>query len=179
MPSPPETISLGSGRRVPYPIASSPAASNVARANRRANTSPEVQLRSELHRRGLRFRKDFLVRMGGTWTRPDIAFTRARVAVFVDGCFWHSCPEHGTVPRTNVEYWVPKLQANVARDRRNTAFLHDEGWAVVRLWEHEDPVGAAERIDCLVKLHRRRTIARAADTRAKRRRPQRVLSKPR
>jgi DNA mismatch endonuclease (patch repair protein) len=85
--------------------------------------------------------------------RPDLVFTRARVAVFVDGCFWHSCPEHGDRPRINTGYWLPKLEANVARDRRVDRALTDDGWDVVRIWEHEDPLEAAARV--------RRSVARA------------------
>lgn len=78
--------------------------------------------------------------------RADIVFTRWRVAVFIDGCFWHGCPEHGTVPAGNREYWAPKLERNVARDRETNAMARAEGWAVVRIWEHEMPVAAVERI---------------------------------
>jgi DNA mismatch endonuclease (patch repair protein) len=110
-----------------------------------------VRLRSELHERGLRFRKDLLVRVGSTKVHPDIVFTRARVAVFVDGCFWHGCPEHQTVPKRNPEYWVPKLKRNVERDRESDAALSSEHWAIVRVWEHEDVATAGERIENLVR----------------------------
>jgi DNA mismatch endonuclease (patch repair protein) len=73
-------------------------------------------------------------------------FTKARVAVFVDGCFWHSCPEHGNLPRANREWWRTKLEINVARDRRNDRDLADAGWHVVRVWEHEPVVSAADRV---------------------------------
>ena len=116
------------------------------RANRRRDTNPELALRSVLHRRGLRFRVDHLVRLPSHKARPDIAFTRSRLAVFVDGCFWHGCPDHGTSPKTNVAYWTPKLEANRERDRRNDAALLAAGWRVVRVWEHEDPEAAASRI---------------------------------
>ncbi|WP_278256735.1 hypothetical protein [Nocardioides convexus] len=76
--------------------------------NRRVDTKPEVAIRSALHRAGLRFRKDYRLDLGGARLRPDIAFTRAKVAVFVDGCFWHACPVHGTQPRSNADYWTPK-----------------------------------------------------------------------
>jgi len=88
------------------------------RANRRTDTKPEMALRRALHRQGYRFRKDYRLDLaGGTRVRPDIAFTARRVAVFVDGCFWHACPEHGTRPANNVWYWEPKLRRNVERDR--------------------------------------------------------------
>src|SRR3954447_24978979 len=91
---------------------------------RRASTKPELDLRRELHRRGLRFRINHPELPG----RPDIAFTRARVAVFVDGCFWHRCPKHGTLPRNNRDWWQAKLDRNVARDRAKDAALADLGW---------------------------------------------------
>lgn len=117
---------------------------------RSQNTGPERALRSELHRRGLRF----------TLHRPlsfdrrrkvDIAFPRARVAVFVDGCFWHSCPEHATFPKANAEFWRAKLRRNTERDRDTDARLRAEGWDVVRVWEHEDASSAADRVASAVK----------------------------
>lgn len=104
--------------------------------NRRTDTKPEVALRSALHASGLRFRKDHLLDLGKVRLRPDIVFTRARVAVFVDGCYWHSCPEHRTTPKRNADYWVPKLARNVERDREHDAALDEAGWTVVRVWEH-------------------------------------------
>ena len=109
------------------------------RGNRRADTRPELRIRSLLHARGYRFRKDYRVRLATLSVAPDIVFTRQRVAVFIDGCFWHSCPQHGNSPRSNVEYWSPKLRRNVERDERVTASLKAAGWAVVRAWEHEPP----------------------------------------
>jgi DNA mismatch endonuclease, patch repair protein len=113
------------------------------RAIRRTNTKPEVVLRRALHRRGYRFRKDYRLDLAdGKRVRPDIAFTARRVAVFVDGCFWHACPEHGSKPANNVWYWEPKLRRNVERDRAADAALSAAGWDVVRVWEHE-PLDAA------------------------------------
>jgi DNA mismatch endonuclease (patch repair protein) len=106
-------------------------------AIRRRDTKPEVALRSALHRRGHRFRKDLRVDAGGIKARPDIVFTRRRLAIFVDGCFWHSCPEHGRAPRVNEHYWSPKLAGNRDRDWRQASALESEGWLVLRLWEHE------------------------------------------
>lgn len=111
-------------------------------AIRRKDTKPEVKLRSALHRLGYRFRKDYVVRIDGKVIRPDIAFTRHKLAIFVDGCFWHRCPEHGRPPSVNSEYWSPKLRGNVDRDRRQTAALESAGWRVLRCWEHQ-PVEAA------------------------------------
>ncbi len=108
------------------------------RANRRTDTKPELALRRALHRQGYRFRKDYRLDLAdGKRVRPDIAFTARRVAVFVDGCFWHACPEHGSKPSANVWYWEPKLRRNVERDRAADAALAAAGWNVVRVWEHE------------------------------------------
>lgn len=107
------------------------------RAIKRSDTGPEVRLRSALHARGLRFRKDFAFRVDSVRVRPDIVFTKRLVAVFVDGCFWHSCPSHGRVPRVNDWYWGPKLRRTVERDRAANNALRNAGWTVVRLWEHE------------------------------------------
>jgi DNA mismatch endonuclease (patch repair protein) len=115
------------------------------KGNKRADTQPERALRSELHRRGLRFRKDhFLPIRDARGIRADIVFTRARVAVFVDGCFWHGCPEHGHAPRRNTGYWEPKLERNRKRDRLVTERLAEDGWRVIRLWEHVPIDDAAE-----------------------------------
>src|SRR5215472_438174 len=107
------------------------------RAIRRANTKPELALRSALHRQGYRFRKDYRLDLdAGARVRPDIAFTARRVAVFVDGCFWHVCPEHGRNPEVNEWYWAPKLRRTMERDRAADAALAAAGWRVVRIWEH-------------------------------------------
>lgn len=116
------------------------------RGNRRSNTKPEVALRSALHTSGLRFRKNYRLDLGGVGFSPDIVFTRARVAVFVDGCFWHSCPVHATSPKSNSNYWAPKLRRNVERDREQDATLGANGWVVVRVWEHEPIEQAVQRV---------------------------------
>ena len=123
------------------------------RGNRKVDTAPEVALRSELHRRGLRFRKN-IVPETRLQCRADVVFPSARVAVFVDGCFWHSCSEHGTKPPTNSGYWSEKLARNVARDRRNDAMLASAGWTILRVWEHEPSSEAADRIASLVAAKR-------------------------
>lgn len=115
-------------------------------SNRRVDTTPELRVRSALHRRGLRYRKDMTLRLGETRVRPDVVFTRARVACFIDGCYWHRCPIHGSAPKSNVDYWEPKLDGNVQRDRMHDRVLHDAGWTVVRAWEHEEPEHVADRI---------------------------------
>lgn len=123
-------------KAVPCPPASTAGTQASMKANRRMDTKPEIALRSALHRRGFRFRKDLPVRFADRLVRPDIVFTKARVAVFVDGCFWHCCPEHGSRPATNQDYWEPKLDKNVARDQRVNAGLKRAGWTVLRFWEH-------------------------------------------
>lgn len=126
-----------------YPSPSTPGRSANMRAIRRTNTKPELALRSALHRRGYRFRKDHRLDLNdGVRVRPDIAFTARKVAVFVDGCFWHVCPEHGRDPTVNEWYWAPKLRRNMERDRAGDAALAAAGWLVVRVWEHE-PLAAA------------------------------------
>ena len=119
----------------------------------RRDTAPELALRRELHRRGLRFRVD-LSPIPGLRSRADIVFTRAEVAVFVDGCFWHRCPTHATVPKNNRAWWTPKLLANEARDRRTDAALAAADWIAIRVWEHEDPVVAANAIETVVRTRR-------------------------
>lgn len=115
------------------------------KGNRKRDTGPELALRSELHRRGLRYRIDAKP-LEGLRCRADIVFRRQKVAVFVDGCFWHGCPEHGTSPKTNASYWSAKIARNMERDRLNDTELSYAGWAVVRIWEHELPGHAADRI---------------------------------
>lgn len=117
--------------------------------NRKRDTKPEKALRSSLFMRGLRYRVDYPIRaaQGVRTIRADIAFTSAKLAVFVDGCFWHCCPDHGTRPNRNSHYWDAKLQRNVERDRRYDAVLTEAGWTVLRFWEHEDPDRAAAAVE--------------------------------
>lgn len=144
------TVNLGGGHIAPYPEPSSPAATAIGKANKRKDTKAEVRLRSALHRRGFRFRKDLLVRAGGVRVHVDVAFTRQRLAVFVDGCFWHGCRLHQNVPKTNLAYWVPKLARNEMRDRRVDQSLEEAGWKVLRLWEH---VPVEEAADLVAAAH--------------------------
>jgi DNA mismatch endonuclease (patch repair protein) len=118
------------------------------RANRRKDTAPELAVRSELHRRGLRFRVDHPVRVVGVARpiRPDVVFPRQRLVLFIDGCWWHGCPEHSTEATTNSEYWRTKLAENRARDERHTKHLTESDWTVVRAWTHEDPSAVAARV---------------------------------
>lgn len=125
--------------------ATSPRARSVMRGNRSRDTRPELALRSAVHAMGLRYR---------VAARPipklrrtaDLSFSRARVAVFVDGCFWHGCPQHYVPSASNIEYWQAKIARNKARDHETDALLRGAGWVVLRIWAHEDVAGAAERI---------------------------------
>ncbi len=116
------------------------------RAIRRADTAPELRLRRLLHRAGLRYRTDHRLSFAGGNVRPDVVFTRVKVAVFVDSCFWHCCPDHGRRPTHNTSYWDPKLDRNIERDRADDCVLGSAGWQVVRVWEHEDLELAAARV---------------------------------
>ncbi|MGX7825453.1 very short patch repair endonuclease [Actinokineospora sp. 24-640] len=109
------------------------------------DTGTEIALRRALHALGLRYRVHRRP-VAGVRREVDVVFTRVRVAVFVDGCFWHGCPEHVTWPRRNAEFWRAKIEGNRARDRDTDARLADAGWRVVRVWEHEDPAEAARRV---------------------------------
>lgn len=131
---------------LPYPNPTSADVSHRMRRNSRRDTRAEVDLRRELHRRGLRFRVDLPIRTSKRLVRPDIVFTRARLAVFVDGCFWHCCPQHGNMPQANSDYWSEKLSRNVARDKDVDLALASEHWQVLRAWEHEPPAAVAERV---------------------------------
>lgn len=123
------------------------------RSNRGRDTRPELALRSAVHALGLRYRVN---------TRPlsrvrrtaDLVFSRARVAVFLDGCFWHGCPQHHTVAATNAGFWADKVTANRRRDADTDRLLADAGWISLRIWEHEDPGEAAQRVRAVVRSAR-------------------------
>lgn len=142
-------------RRGGVPQASSIEARNRMRANRSRDTKPEKLIRSLLHRRGLRFRVD-VSPIRGVRRRADIVFSRARVAVFVDGCFWHGCPEHATWPKANAEFWREKIETNRRRDLDTNRKFEEEGWVVIRVWEHEDPAEAARLIENMVRARTER-----------------------
>jgi DNA mismatch endonuclease (patch repair protein) len=114
-------------------------------ANRGRDTGPELSLRRAVHALGLRYRvsarplRDFR-------RTADLVFSRSRVAVFLDGCFWHGCPEHHTVAATNSTFWADKVSGNRARDEETDERLRMAGWESIRIWEHEDPQDAARRI---------------------------------
>lgn len=130
----------------PYPTPTSTAVSAVMRGNRSYDSKPELALRSLLHRAGYRFRKHRVIVAGEVRVRPDLVFVKQRVAVFVDGCFWHNCPRHGRRPRVNQHYWTPKLERNGMRDKHVNAALRRAGWTVIRVWEHESPAIALRRV---------------------------------
>ena len=135
----------------------SPAVS--ARMSRQASkdTAAELAVRRLLHAAGLRYRVEYPV-PGMARRRIDVAFTGVKVAVLIDGCFWHGCPEHATQPKSNAEWWRQKLDRNMARDTETTEHLSATGWEVLRFWEHESPEDVARRISAAVE--RRRSLGR-------------------
>jgi DNA mismatch endonuclease, patch repair protein len=139
-----------SGRQTPSPL--NVTVSAQMQRMPRSSSGPEMLIRRELHSRGLRFRVNH-PRLPG---RPDIAFTAARIAVFIDGCFWHSCPDHSVLPKNNRDWWRSKLERNVERDREKDAMLEKLGWPVPHVWEHEEPFEAADEIERLWRSIRRR-----------------------
>lgn len=153
--SPPPRAAASEGSP-PASWASSVATRNVMRANRRRDTKPELALRSALHRLGYRYRVD-APPLAGLSRRADLVFTRQRVAVFVDGCYWHGCPEHFSTPATNTEYWSGKIARNRERDADTDARLRQEGWSPVRVWEHEPLETAVERVASTLTEARQRT----------------------
>jgi DNA mismatch endonuclease (patch repair protein) len=139
--------------RPPRPVpgaswASTPAVRRSMQGNKRRDTGPELRIRSALFRLGLRFRVDRrpIAAVAG---RADIVFPRRRIAVFVDGCYWHGCPTHYVPPATNAAYWSAKVAGNRRRDAATTAALVGRGWTVIRIWEHED----ADRAAAAIALH--------------------------
>ena len=127
-----------------------PANKNISEQMSRMPTKdskPEIRLRKTLYSEGLRYR----IHRKDLPGKPDISFGPARVAVFVDGCYWHNCPEHGTIPKSNSEWWEEKFQRNRERDSRNDALLREMGWLPIHVWEHEDPDEAACKICGIIK----------------------------
>ncbi len=122
--------------RTRAPSASSALVRRVMQANRSVDTLVEVLLRSALHQRGLRFRKHANVDPS-LKCRADIVFRRARICVFIDGCYWHGCPKHFHAPKANRAWWLEKIADNRQRDGRKSAALRRRGWVVIRIWEHE------------------------------------------
>ncbi|WP_086513385.1 very short patch repair endonuclease [Clavibacter michiganensis] len=119
-------------------------------SNRGRDTKPELAVRKLIHAKGLRYRVDMRP-FAAIRSRADIVFPRLRIAVYIDGCFWHSCPEHGSTPKTNIDYWGPKLERNKQRDLEATLGLRDQGWTVLRFWEHEGAEEVADEIVVVVR----------------------------
>lgn len=121
------------------------------KGNRRRDTKPELAVRRLVHAAGLRYRVDARP-LPDVNRRADLLFTRAKVAVFIDGCFWHGCPEHHTIARANAGYWAEKVSRNRERDAETDRLLEAAGWIVVRAWEHQAPAVVAERIMAAVAV---------------------------
>ncbi|MGN9890291.1 very short patch repair endonuclease [Micromonospora sp. L31] len=121
-------------------------ATKTMKANRSTGTKPELALRRALFAAGLRYRVNLKVKVPGRTVRPDVVFTRTRVAVFVDGCFWHGCPQHGRMPSDPSGYWHQKIARNQGRDSAVDQALRESGWRVVRLWEHTATEEAAKLV---------------------------------
>ena len=130
---------------LPPPSASSELARKRMQSTPQRDTPAELRIRKLLHAMGLRYLVDAKP-LEDSPRRADVVFRRARVAVFVDGCFWHGCPTHGTWPKANKQFWRAKILANIERDADTNGRLRDRGWLVIRVWEHEDPSAAATRI---------------------------------
>lgn len=130
--------------------ASSPAVRRNMQANRGRDTAPEIAVRRLLHAHGLRYRVNTALDFDRR-RRADITFPRLRLAIFIDGCYWHGCAEHFQTPKTNTEFWLHKIGSNQARDRSTDATLRGAGWTVLRFWEHDDPVTVAEQVAATVQ----------------------------
>ena len=137
------------------PSPPSPETTDRMRRIRTTGTHPEMELRRVLHARGLRYRVNSPIDGLSRRIRPDIVFRGPRVAVFVDGCFWHGCPQHFVPPKKNTSWWTSKIADNSRRDHRIDLELATIGWAVVRVWEHEPATSAAERVVRIVDARRK------------------------
>ena len=136
-------------------FAGAPAIRSKMQAQRSRDTAAELAVRRAVHARGLRYRVDEAP-VPGFRRRADLVFRPIKLAVYIDGCFWHACPEHATWPRTNRSWWRAKLGRNQQRDRETDRRLADEGWTVLRLWEHEPAAEAADRVARTVRELRTR-----------------------
>jgi DNA mismatch endonuclease (patch repair protein) len=132
------------------PKPTSPDAEKRMKNQRQGDTRPEMALRKILFRKGYRYRVN-RAPLPGLKCRADLVFPSKKVAVFVDGCFWHVCPEHGTWPKNNAAWWKEKLEANQRRDKKVNAMLTDHGWLPFRIWEHENPETAAAKVGEILK----------------------------
>ncbi len=139
------TEALTAGRRPPAPPASSAAVRRRMVGQRRRDTTPELAVRRALYSAGLRYRVEYAA-LPGMRRRVDVAFPRVRLALLVDGCWWHGCPDHGHDAKTNTEWWATKLRRNWDRDRDTDERLRSAGWRVIRAWEHEEPGAVADRV---------------------------------
>lgn len=137
--------STASSQSRAHPPATSPSVRRRMQNTPTRDTPAELALRSELHQMGLRYRVD-VAPLSGSRRRADVVFRRAKVAVFVDGCYWHGCPHHGSVSGVNAEWWLSKIERTRERDRETDIALRASGWKSMRVWEHEDPGSAALRI---------------------------------
>lgn len=133
--------------------ASSPSVRAVMRGNRARDTVPELKVRRLLHAMGCRYLVD-AAPIKGSRRRADLVFRGPRVAVFIDGCFWHSCPNHGMTPRTNTRFWSDKLRRNRERDAETNRLLAEAGWLPLRFWEHQDPAEVAAAVANVVRRRR-------------------------
>lgn len=145
--------------RVP---SSSPEASRLMAKVRQKGTDAEIALRRELYRRGMRYRVDYEV-LRKPRRVADVAFPGLKIAIFVDGCFWHGCPEHATWPKQNAEFWRKKIETNRLRDADTNSRLLDVGWMVLRFWEHQSPTEATETVAQTVAMVKRRAPPAGAD----------------
>ena len=134
---------------------SSPETSRRMAKVRQQGTDAEIALRSELYRRGLRYRVGYEV-LKKPRRVADVAFPGLKIAVFVDGCFWHGCPEHATWPKRNAEFWRQKIKTNRLRDADTNSRLQKIGWTVLRFWEHESPIEASDRVAKAVAMAKTR-----------------------
>lgn len=129
-------------------------------ANRSRDTKPELRLRTALHRKGLRYFVD-RAPLPDLRRRADIVFPRLRLAVYVDGCFWHGCPIHGTWPKANREFWRNKIERTRLRDADTDRLLIDAGWEAIRVWEHEDVIDAVDHIVARVAVRKAALLTRS------------------
>lgn len=149
-----ESLDLGGQNRAEpgpreSPPASSPEAKRRMQRQSSSETKPEMAIRRELHRRGLRYRVGVRP-LPEVRRTADLVFRKHKVAVYVDGCFWHVCPKHSTWPKLNTDWWEAKLKGNVQRDRDTDRSLGEKGWTVIRIWEHENPVEACNRVQAVL-----------------------------
>ena len=163
MPTICETIHLSTGtmsgrkKSNKKPRPSSDEARRRMKSVRQRGTSAELSLRRNLFRRGLRYRVNAVV-IDKPRRSADVVFKSLRIAVFVDGCFWHGCPRHATWPRANKAFWLDKIEANRKRDLETTALLSKAGWLVLRFWEHDDMEAASRRVATAVARRRGRSM---------------------